>query len=101
MTNRLGSLAFHPAPARVFKFGSISEAMGATAAGRHRTVNVAESTRCGGQLWHTVDRARAAPAAGSGNPAGGDLVSLEWFPGVTRRQVDAVLEHTTQSLTEG
>jgi uncharacterized protein (DUF433 family) len=26
---------------------------------------------------------------------------LEWFPGVTRRQVDAVLEHTTQSLTEG
>jgi uncharacterized protein (DUF433 family) len=25
---------------------------------------------------------------------------LEWFPGVTRRQVDAVLEHTARSLTE-
>jgi uncharacterized protein (DUF433 family) len=23
---------------------------------------------------------------------------LEWFPGVTRAQVDAVLEHTSQSL---
>lgn len=25
---------------------------------------------------------------------------LEWFPGVTRRQVEAVLEHAAQSLTE-
>ena len=25
---------------------------------------------------------------------------LQWFPGVTRRQVEAVLEHTAQSLTE-
>jgi len=24
---------------------------------------------------------------------------LEWFPGVTRRQVEAVLEHAAQSLT--
>jgi uncharacterized protein (DUF433 family) len=23
---------------------------------------------------------------------------LEWFPGVTRSQIDAVLEHTTKSL---
>jgi uncharacterized protein (DUF433 family) len=25
---------------------------------------------------------------------------LEWFPGVTRKQVDAVLEHAQQSLVE-
>ena len=25
---------------------------------------------------------------------------LQWFPGVTRGQVEAVLEHTAQSLTE-
>jgi uncharacterized protein (DUF433 family) len=25
---------------------------------------------------------------------------LQWFPGVTRRQVEAVLEHAAQSLTE-
>jgi uncharacterized protein (DUF433 family) len=25
---------------------------------------------------------------------------LRWFPGVTRAQVEAVLEHTAQSLTE-
>lgn len=25
---------------------------------------------------------------------------LEWFPGVTRKQVEAVLEHAAQSLTE-
>jgi uncharacterized protein (DUF433 family) len=25
---------------------------------------------------------------------------LEWFPGVTREQVDAVLEHAQQSLVE-
>jgi uncharacterized protein (DUF433 family) len=25
---------------------------------------------------------------------------LQWFPGVTRRQVEAVLEHAAKSLTE-
>ena len=25
---------------------------------------------------------------------------LEWFPGVTRQQVEAVLDHTARSLTE-
>lgn len=36
------------------------------------------------------------------NLEGGATVELflEWFPGVTRQQVDAVLEHTARSLTE-
>ena len=36
------------------------------------------------------------------NLEGGATVELflEWFPGVTRQQVDAVLDHTTRSLTE-
>jgi len=36
------------------------------------------------------------------NLEGGAMVEqfLEWFPGVTRQQVDAVLEHTARSLTE-
>ena len=36
------------------------------------------------------------------NLEGGATVDLflEWFPGVTRQQVDAVLDHTTRSLTE-
>jgi len=36
------------------------------------------------------------------NLEGGATVSdfLEWFPGVTRRQVDAVLEHAQRSLVE-
>ena len=36
------------------------------------------------------------------NLEGGATVEqfLEWFPGVTRQQVDAVLERTTRSLTE-
>ena len=36
------------------------------------------------------------------NLEGGATVEqfLEWFPGVSRQQVDAVLEHTARSLTE-
>ncbi len=36
------------------------------------------------------------------NLEGGATVEqfLEWFPGVTRRQVEAVLEHAARSLTE-
>ena len=36
------------------------------------------------------------------NLEGGATVDLflEWFPGVTRQQVDAVLDHTARSLTE-
>jgi uncharacterized protein (DUF433 family) len=36
------------------------------------------------------------------NLEGGATVELflEWFPGVTRQQVDAVLDHTARSLTE-
>ena len=36
------------------------------------------------------------------NLEGGATVEqfLEWFPGVTRRQVEAVLEHAAKSLTE-
>ena len=36
------------------------------------------------------------------NLEGGATVELflEWFPGVSRQQVDAVLDHTAQSLTE-
>ena len=36
------------------------------------------------------------------NLEGGATVELflEWFPGVTREQVDAVLDHTARSLTE-
>jgi uncharacterized protein (DUF433 family) len=36
------------------------------------------------------------------NLEGGATVELflEWFPGVTRQQVEAVLEHTARSLTE-
>ena len=36
------------------------------------------------------------------NLEGGATVSefLEWFPGVTREQLDAVLEHAQQSLAE-
>ena len=36
------------------------------------------------------------------NLEGGATVEqfLQWFPGVTRRQVEAVLEHAAQSLTE-
>ena len=36
------------------------------------------------------------------NLEGGATVELflEWFPGVTRQQVDAVLHHTVLSLTE-
>ena len=36
------------------------------------------------------------------NIEGGATVEqfLEWFPGVTRRQVEAVLEHAARSLTE-
>ena len=36
------------------------------------------------------------------NLEGGATVEqfLEWFPGVNRQQVDAVLEHTARSLTE-
>jgi uncharacterized protein (DUF433 family) len=36
------------------------------------------------------------------NLAGGARVDefLEWFPGVTREQVDAVLEHAERSLAE-
>ena len=35
------------------------------------------------------------------NLEGGATVEqfLEWFPGVSRQQVDAVLEHTARSLT--
>lgn len=36
------------------------------------------------------------------NFEGGATVELflEWFPGVTRQQVDAVLDHAARSLTE-
>jgi uncharacterized protein (DUF433 family) len=36
------------------------------------------------------------------NLEGGATVEqfLEWFPGVTRRQVEAVLDHAARSLTE-
>ena len=36
------------------------------------------------------------------NLEGGATVELflEWFPGVTRQQVDAVLDYTARSLTE-
>ena len=36
------------------------------------------------------------------NLEGGATVELflEWFPGVTRQQIDAVLDHTARSLTE-
>ena len=36
------------------------------------------------------------------NLEGGATVELflEWFPGVTRQQVEAVLDHTARSLTE-
>ena len=36
------------------------------------------------------------------NLEGGATVELflEWFPGVTRQQVDTVLDHTARSLTE-
>ena len=36
------------------------------------------------------------------NLEGGATVEqfLQWFPGVTRRQVEAVLEHAAKSLTE-
>jgi uncharacterized protein (DUF433 family) len=68
--------------------------------------------------WSRCDAVERAPARLSGawtfkgtrvpvralfqNLEGGATVELflEWFPGVTRQQVEAVLDHTARSLTE-
>ena len=50
----------------------------------------------------TVTGTRVPVKALFENLEGGATVEqfLEWFPGVSREQVDAVLEHTARSLTE-